>query len=184
MDVSRRLRARRLSRLARERAQRPLCCLAVPIARPGPFRSGYHSCTSRSVRNRLLCRSSRSWRRLSLLQRTLRPSTLYCQRTAVALCFHPLSPGAVCFARVGQEMNAKKKGLKGVAETMLIRIRFPRVLLVRAFAFVCPSLLPRNAQDVEPFKFFRDYVGLERRSDCGNSKWKGDRQSHRISNAG
>ena len=37
VDVSRRLRARRLPRLARERGQRPLCCLAVPAAHPGAF---------------------------------------------------------------------------------------------------------------------------------------------------
>ncbi len=89
VDVSRRLRACRLPRLARGKAQRPLCYMAVPTARPRPFRSGHRSRTSRSGRTRLLCRGSRSWRRLSLLQRTFCPSTLCYGRTAC--CFLPPS---------------------------------------------------------------------------------------------
>ena len=43
---------------------------------------------------------------------------------------------------------------------MLIRIRFPRVILVLLLLSLVQ--LPRsNAQNVEPLKFFRDYVGLK-----------------------
>src|SRR6202051_5288604 len=43
---------------------------------------------------------------------------------------------------------------------MLIRIRFPRVILVLLLLSLVQ--LPRsNAQYIEPFKFFRDYVGLK-----------------------
>ena len=65
VDVSRRLCACRLSRLARGQVQRSLCCLAIPTSRFGTFRSGPRSCNSRSVRNCLSCRRSCSWRRLS-----------------------------------------------------------------------------------------------------------------------
>ena len=61
---------------------------------------------------RLLCRGTRSWRRPSLLQRTLCCSKVRRQRTAAASCFNRLSSGAVCFARAGQEMNARRKGLE------------------------------------------------------------------------
>src|SRR5467141_2388689 len=155
VDVSRRLRARRLPRLARKRAQRPLCCLAVPTARPRPFRSGDRSCTSRSGRNRLLCRGAHSWRRLSLLQRTLRPSKVRRQRAAAASCFNPLSSGAVCSARGGQEMILTKtrhlrRERERNAKTMLTGIRFPRALLAALLlSLVQPSA--SNAQNVEPF---------------------------------
>ncbi len=44
--------------------------------------------------------------------------------------------------------------------TMLVRIRFPRVLLaLLLLSFV--HLPASNAQNTEPFKFFRDYVGLK-----------------------
>ena len=71
----------------------------------GPFRRGHCSSTSRAGRYRLFCRSSRSRRQLSLLQRTFCASAVYWLRAAVALCFHTLSPGAVCPARAGQEIN-------------------------------------------------------------------------------
>jgi hypothetical protein len=67
----------------------------------GPFRSGYRSRASLPVRNRLLCRGSRSWSRLSLLQRTFCHSTFRRLRTGVAVCFHCLSPNIVRIARVG-----------------------------------------------------------------------------------
>jgi len=50
--------------------------------------------------------------------------------------------------------------MKGMPRTMLFRIRFPRLflaLLLLSFVHVPAS----NAQNVEPFKFFRDYVGLK-----------------------
>ena len=50
--------------------------------------------------------------------------------------------------------------LKGMPRPMLIRIRFPRVflaLLLLSF-FHSPTC---HAQNVEPLKFFRDYVGLK-----------------------
>src|SRR6266705_1706944 len=75
--------------------------------------------------------------------------------TAAAFCFHPLSAGVVCFARVGQEMN-----MKGIPRTMLVRTRFPRLflaLLLLSFVHIPAS----NAQSIEPPKFFRDYVGLK-----------------------
>jgi hypothetical protein len=43
---------------------------------------------------------------------------------------------------------------------MLIRIRFPRVILVLLLLSLV-QLSASNAQNVEPFKFFRDYVGLK-----------------------
>jgi len=49
---------------------------------------------------------------------------------------------------------------KGMPRTMLVRIRFPRVLLaLLLLSFV--HLPASNAQNTEPFKFFRDYVGLK-----------------------
>jgi len=50
--------------------------------------------------------------------------------------------------------------MKGMPRTMLVRIRFPRVLLaLLLLSFV--HLPASNAQNTEPFKFFRDYVGLK-----------------------
>ena len=50
--------------------------------------------------------------------------------------------------------------LKGMPRPMLIRIRFPRLFLaLLLISFV--HLPASNAQNVEPFKFFRDYVGLK-----------------------
>src|SRR5258705_10613540 len=50
--------------------------------------------------------------------------------------------------------------LKGMPRLMLIRIRFPRLLLaLLLLSFV--HLPASNAQNAEPFKFFRDYVGLK-----------------------
>jgi hypothetical protein len=50
--------------------------------------------------------------------------------------------------------------MKGVARTMLVRIRFPRLFLILlSLSVVHPPA--SNAQDVEPFKFFRDYAGLK-----------------------
>jgi hypothetical protein len=42
--------------------------------------------------------------------------------------------------------------------TMLVRIRFPKLFSVLFLLFQLPT---SNAQNVEPFKFFRDYVGLK-----------------------
>ena len=50
--------------------------------------------------------------------------------------------------------------MKVMPRTMVVRIRFPKlfpVLLLLSLVQVRPS----NAQNVEPFKFFRDYVGLK-----------------------
>jgi hypothetical protein len=50
--------------------------------------------------------------------------------------------------------------LKGMPRLMLTRIRFPRLFL--ALLLLSFAHLPAcNAQNVEPFKFFRDYVGLK-----------------------
>src|SRR5216684_3035705 len=93
--------------------------------------------------------------RLSLLQRTLCFSNVYRFCAALAFCFHPLSSVVACFPRVGQEMN-----MKGMPRTMLVRIRFPRLFLaLLLLSFV--HLPASNAQNVEPFKFFRDHVGLK-----------------------
>jgi hypothetical protein len=55
-------------------------------------------------------------------------------------------------------MNAKKKSLERSCQTMLIAARLPRVLIsALLLSFVQPVC---NAQDVEPLKFFRNYVGL------------------------
>jgi hypothetical protein len=55
-------------------------------------------------------------------------------------------------------MNAKKKSLERSCQTMLIAARLPRVLVsALLLSFVQPVA---NAQDVEPLKFFRNYVGL------------------------
>src|SRR5580704_7636922 len=43
---------------------------------------------------------------------------------------------------------------------MLVRIRFPKLFSV-LFLLSVVQLPAANAQDVEPFKFFRDYVGLK-----------------------
>src|SRR5260370_5949915 len=49
---------------------------------------------------------------------------------------------------------------KGMPRIMLIRIRFLRLVL--ALLFLSFVHLPAcNAQNVEPFKFFRDYAGLK-----------------------
>src|SRR6201993_750270 len=61
--------------------------------------------------------------------------------------------------------------MKGMPRTMLAEIRFPRllpVLLLFSLAYAPAS----NAQNVEPFKFFRDYVGLkeEQIADIRNGK--------------
>jgi hypothetical protein len=47
-----------------------------------------------------------------------------------------------------------------MARTMLVRIRFPRLFLA---LFLVSLIHPTasNAQDVEPFKFFREYAGLK-----------------------
>jgi hypothetical protein len=50
--------------------------------------------------------------------------------------------------------------MKGMPRPMLIRIRFPRVILVLLLLSLV-QLSASNAQNVEPFKFFRDYVGLK-----------------------
>jgi hypothetical protein len=62
-------------------------------------------------------------------------------------------------------MNAKKtcylrKGSERNAGTMLIKIRFPEMLFT-ALVLLLVQLPASNAQNVEPFKFFRDYVGLQ-----------------------
>src|SRR5260370_17952859 len=50
--------------------------------------------------------------------------------------------------------------MKGMPRTMLVRIRFPRLFLaLLLLSFV--HLPASNAQNVEPFKFFRDHVGLK-----------------------
>src|SRR5260370_17000013 len=50
--------------------------------------------------------------------------------------------------------------MKGMPRTMLVRIRFPRLFLaLLLLSFV--HLPAFNAQNVEPFKFFRDHVGLK-----------------------
>ncbi len=57
-------------------------------------------------------------------------------------------------------MNANRMGLKG-RKAVLITVRFRRVLLsALLLSFVRPPV--SNAQDVEPFKFFRDYMGLNK----------------------
>ncbi len=50
--------------------------------------------------------------------------------------------------------------MKGMPRTMLRRIRFPRLFLALLLLFFV-HLPASNAQNVEPFKFFRDYVGLK-----------------------
>ena len=51
--------------------------------------------------------------------------------------------------------------VKGMLRLMLIRIRFSRLFLtLLLLSFV--HLPASNAQNVEPFKFFRDYVGLKK----------------------
>jgi hypothetical protein len=56
-------------------------------------------------------------------------------------------------------MNAKKKSFERSCQTMLIAARLPRVL-ISALLLSFVQLTASNAQDVEPFKFFRNYVGL------------------------
>jgi hypothetical protein len=50
--------------------------------------------------------------------------------------------------------------MKGMPKPMLIGIRFPRVILLLLLLSLV-QLSASNAQNVEPFKFFRDYVGLK-----------------------
>ena len=50
--------------------------------------------------------------------------------------------------------------LKGMPRIMLTRIRFPRLVLA-LFLLSLVQLPASNAQNVELFKFFRDYVGLK-----------------------
>jgi len=50
--------------------------------------------------------------------------------------------------------------MKGIPRKMLVRIRFPK--LFAALLLLSLVRLPTsNAQNVEPFKFFHDYVGLK-----------------------
>jgi hypothetical protein len=61
--------------------------------------------------------------------------------------------------------------MKGMPRTMLAEIRFPRLLpVLLLFSLAHPPA--SNAQNVEPFKFFRDYVGLkeEQIADIRNGK--------------
>jgi hypothetical protein len=61
--------------------------------------------------------------------------------------------------------------MKGMPGTMLAGIRFPRLLpVLLLFSLAYPPA--SNAQNVEPFKFFRDYVGLkeEQIADIRNGK--------------
>ncbi len=44
--------------------------------------------------------------------------------------------------------------------TMLVRIRFPKLFPILPLLSLV-QLPASNAQNVEPFKFFRDYVGLK-----------------------
>jgi hypothetical protein len=55
-------------------------------------------------------------------------------------------------------MNTKKKGLERSGQAMLIAVRFPGVLVSALLLSVVQPV--SNAQDGEPFKFFRNYVGL------------------------
>jgi hypothetical protein len=50
--------------------------------------------------------------------------------------------------------------MKGMPKTMLVRIRFPKLLPI-LLLLPLVQLPASNAQNVEPFKFFRDYVGLK-----------------------
>jgi hypothetical protein len=50
--------------------------------------------------------------------------------------------------------------MKGKPRTVLIRIRFPKLFSVLLLVSLI-QLPAANAQNVEPFKFFRDYVGLK-----------------------
>lgn len=50
--------------------------------------------------------------------------------------------------------------VKEMPRTMLVRIRFPRLFPILLLLSLV-QLPGSNAQDVEPFKFFRDYVGLK-----------------------
>src|SRR5258708_21248096 len=50
--------------------------------------------------------------------------------------------------------------MKGMPRTILRRIRFPRLFLTLFLLSFLP-LPASNAQNAEPFKFFRDHVGLK-----------------------
>jgi hypothetical protein len=50
--------------------------------------------------------------------------------------------------------------MKGMPKPMLIRIRFPRLIPVLLLLSLV-QLPASNAQNVEPLKFFRDYIGLK-----------------------
>ena len=52
-----------------------------------------------------------------------------------------------------------RKGSERKPELMSIKIRFPERLLI-ALLLLLPHVPASSGQDVEPFKFFRDYVGL------------------------
>src|SRR5580700_4440806 len=119
-----------------------------PRSGPGPCRRSSGSPESTSLHNE------------PVLRHTVRHSTLYCLRTSVTLSFHPRSPGAVCFACVGQEMIEKimERAEKNV-KTMLIGIRLSRVLLF-AVLLSLVRLPASHAQNGEPFTLFRDYIGL------------------------
>src|SRR6266853_1855011 len=104
-----------------------------------------------------------SWPSLGCIAKTMRvPATSSCLPASPRITlspgkphFHPLSSVVACFPRVGQEMN-----MKGMPRTMLVRIRFPRLFLA-LFLLSFVHLPASNAQNVEPFKFFRDHVGLK-----------------------
>jgi len=67
----------------------------------------------------------------------------------------PSSTFGYCFAFAGQTINVKR-----ALRTMLARTRFLRLLpVLLLFSFI--QLPASNAQNLEPFKFFHDYVGLK-----------------------
>jgi hypothetical protein len=73
-------------------------------------------------------------------------------------------------------MNVKKicdlrKESERNAETMLIKIRFPGMLFT-ALLSLFVQLPVCNAQNVEPIKFFRDYVGLQENQIAAIGKGK------------
>src|SRR6266699_451371 len=72
-------------------------------------------------------------------------------------CF--LLPSSIS-RRCSRSSRWTRNEFEGNAKLMLIRIRFPRLFLtLLLLSFV--HLPASNAQNAEPFKFFRDYVGLK-----------------------
>jgi len=121
------------------------------------------------------------WRRLSLLQRTLRlQRSIVCARQLLfaSILYLP----CYLLARVGQEMNAKRKGLKGAAMTMLIQSNSESTPL--ALCFRLSNLLSPMPKTSNHSNSFATMLGLNEDQIATIRNGKAICQGHRVSHGG